>query len=92
MKLTLGLRRRLKLAAGPLSHECAPERKPPDESSGGRKSESRPGGRGQTEDSEDPRQLQGIATARHADQRSPVWPAPQEAGPLDDLEAAWRWR
>ena len=65
------------------------KRKPPDESSGGRESQSRPGEGAQDQEYQDPRQLQGIATARHADQAELSWPRPAGADGLDALERAW---
>lgn len=41
---------------------------------------------------DDRRELQGIASGRHADQKAPTWPAPAGKAALDALARAWNSR
>ena len=44
---------------------------------------------GNSDDSADPRSVQGIRTKRHADQRAPYWEDPPESDALTLLERLW---
>jgi hypothetical protein len=68
------------------------KRKPPGEAGGGRRAVGCFGGRSQKEITEDRREFQGIANARHSGQSGPVWDEPPGADAARLLAACWRIR
>jgi hypothetical protein len=66
------------------------KRKPPDETGGERDAVGSFGGQTQKDNTSDVRELQGIATARHVDQRPPVWPEPPGTDSALELAALMR--